>query len=396
MQNLKTRLNLADIFFFVLWITTQYFTRNVFCQIMMVLFCGVVILYLLKKPFSKMRTTYFFWNLLFIGYGLVQILTHNVIDDSVATSMVRSLFLNWIMVYAIVQYILWQKNLRSFLKMVEWGTFVVAVVTITISLPTLVSGRLGSETEINANMLAMLCVYSMVLCWYLMQGAEKKTGYKVKIVFYIATILLTGSRKGLLMILIAILVVNALQGQRKFIKSLFITLLVGAALLFLVMNVDFLYDIIGSRVENLFDFLTEGSTEEGSLTTRNDLVERGMELVRLKPWTGYGYDCFKVVSGIGWGEGFFLYSHNNYIELLFSGGIIGLVLYYIPIAMLLIGLFKNRKKDPCIIYMIAILVSKLAIEYAYISYYERIDAYWVAIMLGCLVFVRNQTSNDLK
>ena len=68
--------------------------------------------------------------------------------------------------------------------------------------------------------------------------------------------------------------------------------------------------------------------------------------------------------------------------------IIGLVLYYIPVVHLLKKLFTKLKVEPSIMYLLAIYISKLAVEYAYVSYYERVDAYIVAIILGCTLIAR--------
>ena len=171
---------------------------------------------------------------------------------------------------------------------------------------------------------------------------------------------------------------------------------------FLIMNVSVLYNVIGVRVESLLSFLSEGETTEASLSDRHVLTQLGMSYVKDKPWTGYGYDCFKLVSGMGPNGsvpigkvGF--YSHNNYVELLFGGGIIGFALFYIPVVYLLKRILKGLRANTCAPYLLAILLSKLAMEYAYVSYYERVDAYIMAILLGCaLVASKRQTDEKQK
>ena len=209
----------------------------------------------------------------------------------------------------------------------------------------------------------------------------------------------SGSRKGLIMFVLAIMILNLKGGWKRILGGVLIGVMLAVVLYILVMNVKFLYDIIGIRIESLLNLLIEGSTDEGSLNSRQELIEIGMEYIKKKPWTGYGYDCFKVVSGRGEGgyvsaEKFGYYSHNNYIELLFGGGIIGLILYYIPMLSLLKNLLQMLKKNPVVIYLLAIIVVKLVVEYAYVSCFERIDAYIHGIVLGCIIAVANTVNKE--
>ncbi len=396
MQNLKIRFQLHDLLFYLLLVFSFYFTRNNLCRLMMVVFFGYTMVKQLLNTRKVVFPFYIVGFAAFIGYGALNILFENVISASVAKTMVVSLLLNLMMIYAIVQYIYMQNDIPKTIRITEFGIFTTAVVVVILSLGTITEGRLGADTEINSNVLALLCVYGLILSMYL-KKIEKLQGwgYWLRAGFYLAVILLTGSRKGLLMIVIAIVIISFFTGQRKIFRTLLIGSITVVTLYILIMNVDFLYNIVGVRVENLLNFLNEGSTADASLHDRNTLVDIGMAYVREKPWTGYGYDCFKLVSSMS-GDGNVAtgevgyYSHNNYIELLFSGGIIGFVLYYIPVLYLLKKLFSGIRVNVCIPYLLAILISKLAIEYAYVSYYNRVDAYIIAIMLGCVLIASTQ------
>lgn len=400
MQDTKTRFQVHDLLFFLLLVVSFYFTRNVLCTGLMILFFGYT---LMRQAITGRKLTVPFFCvgfLIFILYGAYNIVKHNVINATVSKTMVISLCWNLLMIYAIFLYVRMQQDIPKILRILELSIFLTTLVVVLLSLGTITQGRLASSTEMNANRLAMLCVYGFILTLYLKQiGKMKPTLYWTRLALYLIAVLLTGSRKGLLMIVLAVVVVNLTRGSRKIVKTVLISGALCVMLYLLITKIEFLYNIIGVRVENLITLITEGSTEEGSLKSRQTLIEIGMRYVKRKPWTGYGYDCFKLVSGIS-GSGntgnatFGYYSHNNYIELLFGGGIIGTILYYIPIVWLLRKILKSVKKDPCVPYLLAILVSKLAIEYAYVSYYSRVDAYLLAVALGCILIVQKSTKNE--
>lgn len=389
MQRNKIRIQLHDLLFFLLVTLSFYFTRNVVCRLIMVVFFGYTVARQLRTKHKLLYSFFYTGFFVFILYGAVNIIIGNVINTQVSRTLVVSLCLNFLMIYAIVQYIYMQNNIPKVLRITELGILVTAVVVVLLSLGTITTGRLGKGTEINANMLAMLCVYGLILSMYLRKtGLFSLWAYGFRVGFYILVILLTGSRKGLIMVFLASMVISFIFGRRKLVKNIFLGIAAAAVGYVIIMNVELLYNIIGIRIESLVQYITEGSVADGSLKSRLMLSEIAMSYIKDKPWTGYGYDCFKLVSGMN-GQGtvsddaFGYYSHNNYIELLFGGGIIGLVLYYSPMAYLLKRLIKGIANNMCVPYLLALVISKLAVEYAYVSYYSRIDAYIVAVVLGC-------------
>ncbi|NLE04471.1 MAG: hypothetical protein GX638_06695, partial [Crenarchaeota archaeon] len=90
---------------------------------------------------------------------------------------------------------------------------------------------------------------------------------------------------------------------------------------------------------------------------------------------GYGLDCFRHIQG-----SYNTYTHNNFIELLISGGIIGFALYYINyIIALTKAYFTGKKGDPILMLMITIMLVILVNEYALVTYYGR--GYLIFIVL---------------
>ena len=400
MYSFKIRFRIYDLLFYLLLVFSFYYTRNMLCRLMMVVFFGYTVLQMITRK-SKVPIPFFYISFLaFILYGAANIMRGNVINAGVARTMVVSLALNLMMIVAIVQYIYMTNDVPRVLRVAELGIFSTAFVVVMLSLRTITQGRLGGGTEINSNMLAILCVYGFVMTMYLRKNGKigQYAGW-FRMAFYLLVILLTGSRKGLIMVVLAIVVIQFVGDRKRILKKLIIGAGLIAALYILIMNVEVLYNIIGVRVENLLTMLSEdGTATEESLEERQYLVKTGLQYIKEKPWTGYGYDCFKLVSGKGpngkvaIGEVGF-YSHNNYIELLFGGGIIALALYYSGVIHLLIKLLKKLRKDMSVPYLLAIIISKLSIEYYYVSSYERIDAYILAIVLGCMLIAGKNKVN---
>lgn len=395
MQSFKVRFRIYDLLFYLLLVVSFYYTRNMLCRLMMVAFFGYTVAQMIIKKVRVSFSFYYLGFLVFILYGAANILLGNAIYPSVARTMVVSLSLNFLMMFSIVQYIHMSEDVGRVLRVTEFGIFTTAFVVVMLSIRTITQGRLGGGTEINSNMLAILCVYGFGLAMYLRKiGKIGQLSSWARVGFYILVILLTGSRKGLLMVILTLAVVRFAQERRKIFKNLFVLICSVAVFYILIMNVSVLYNIIGVRVENLLLILEGEGTAEASLDDRQKLVSLGMEHIRENPWVGYGYDCFKMISGIGPNgkvkagvAGF--YSHNNYIELLFGGGIIGFVLYYIPVLYLLIKIAKKIRENPAMPYLLAMMVSMLAMEYARVTYYARVDAYVTAVILGCALSVGN-------
>lgn len=403
MHSLKIHFRLHDLLFYMLLVFSFYYTRNMMCRLMMVVFFGYTFLQMIVKKRKVLLPFYYFGFLLFILYGAAKVWLGDVINSSIPRTMTISLLLNLLMIVSIVQYIYMTNDVSRVLRVTELGIFTTAFVVVLLSVGTITQGRLGGGTEINSNMLAILCVYGFVLSMYLRKtGKIGQAANWLRMFFYLLVILLTGSRKGLIMILLAVVIIQFIFEKNNILRlarNALIGVAAVAVIYVIIMNVDMLYSIVGVRVEALLDYLSEGSTTEASLADREKLPALGMEYFKQKPWTGYGYDCFKLVSGKGpngkvaVGEVGF-YSHNNYVELLFGGGIIGFVLYYIPVAYLLVKLIKRIHKDVCIPYLLAMLISLLSVEYARVTYYARIDAYITGVLLGCAIIVGREQSEQ--
>ena len=90
--------------------------------------------------------------------------------------------------------------------------------------------------------------------------------------------------------------------------------------------------------------------------------EYGYNMWLLKPLFGYGYNSYSMISP------YRTYSHNNYIELLFNGGIILFIFYYSIIIVLLTKILKLRSKSNIKWLFFAMVVTFFAFDYGAVSY----------------------------
>lgn len=192
-----------------------------------------------------------------------------------------------------------------------------------ILMPVEVIGQLGYGRAVglfsNANALAFSMWYG-VLVGLLLLVRLRVTWLKLLTVGSICLLLWvlfsTGSRKSALALFISFAVLGYYFIGRRY-QGGFVWLLV-AALCFYGVLLDFIveYTVVGARLEP--------ETLEGGAATRADLIREGWALFKSSPILGVGLGSFTSFSSSG------LMSHNDYVEILSSTGIVGLFLY-IPI-----------------------------------------------------------------
>ena len=88
-------------------------------------------------------------------------------------------------------------------------------------------------------------------------------------------------------------------------------------------GIYFFRDYIPSRIINTFTMTSL------DFTGRDTLIKYGFEGFLNKPLFGHGFMSFSEYAFTTYGLEIG-YAHNNYIELLFDMGFVGLVIYYIP------------------------------------------------------------------
>lgn len=210
--------------------------------------------------------------------------------------------------------------------------------------------------------------FIVCICLYNTYKTRKYVAYgAINLLF----IFLTGSRKALIYALIGIGLYYVLSGR----KTKWLRIFLAAGLCYLaflaVTNIPVLYNLVGKRIISLLDVL-QGGTGTDTTSTRFSMVTYGIEWFKENIWFGHGLNAFSVFYGNRTGNT--VYSHNNYVELLVSGGIVLTALYYSRFLVLIRRLYSrisfSEEAKVCIVLAVAILVADIAsITYYYRIYY---------------------------
>lgn len=204
-------------------------------------------------------------------------------------------------------------------------------------------------------------------------------------------ILAAGSRTAVISLLVGVLAIAffAIRSKENLSQAILWAIGIFAGLLIVwvaLRNLTATQQLI-IRIENAIAVFTgrQAVYKESSSQGRLDYIKLGWAYFLKSPIWGNGIGCagYAIVEEFGR----ITYLHNNYIELLASGGIIGFFLYYAPYFSVFIKLckraFRQHDKDPMVYIAFALLIAKLTSHMGTVMYYSKIEflllAFWIAV-----------------
>ena len=170
---------------------------------------------------------------------------------------------------------------------------------------------------------------------------------------------------------------------KKFIK-ISLWLILGGLILYFAWQMP-IFSVMRERFEAMFSFLS-GSEKIMDYSTRERqiVIESGVNQFYKTPFIGIGIGATGYITESA--VGFSTYLHNNYIELLASGGVIGFILYYFPILGFVIESWKLQKQSVnskiCIIFVIVSLVN----DAASVQYFSKFTYIVFAITVANIIY----------
>ena len=206
------------------------------------------------------------------------------------------------------------------------------------------SSRLGREFSDQNDLAKNLAIFGIISELLAFKKKRKKTCiiYIALAIVFFFFILVTGSISNLLSFTtIAIVLILVLSKNKQRLITLIIIVAFSIAFVGLL-QLPFM-NYFKTRIENMFNSFTSGSgAVDNSFVDRFFLAGYGLKLFISKPVFGYGYDQVQYYT---FGKNAF--SHNNFVELLGSFGVVGFIVFE---SLLVYPIVKNWKKrnDRCL------------------------------------------------
>lgn len=267
-----------------------------------------------------------------------------------------------------------EDTINVFCKGCKWALLIVCLFMIlqgSLSLSNITFGsRLGDELSGNVNTVATNIGVMIIPTVYLtLKDSHKKnwTTWAI-LILGVLCMLLTGSKKGILVLIIACLMYSAiLKNPLKYVAVPIAVI----AVIYAVFNVGFLYNTIGFRIIDMLATFGVGSsvTSAQSTSIRNSLIEQGLRSFLNHPLFGGGMNYFQYINSTRY------YAHNNYVELLNDIGIVGTLAYYSPFFSILIRMIKKMKRGfkfeddrKLYIFLMSFIMLKFVLDWAMVSF----------------------------
>lgn len=239
-----------------------------------------------------------------------------------------------------------------------------------------VDQRLGTTVMGNANSFALVFMVAILMSLWLILYDDNKVLRVLMIVSVILNfyaLLLSGGRKFIIAPIIFLYFLLLRKTDKKGRKHIMlytgIVVIAVVLLYFLIHENAELYKTVGYRMDYLINMITGkgdiGSSNEIRARLRDSAMREGLN----SPLFGHGFDSFKV-----YGRdylNYYAYAHNNWAELWYDMGIIGIGVYY----WFYVKLFKlfyniNATHESIANLGMGILLTTFVFEYGCVTYYS--------------------------
>jgi len=342
-----------------------------------------IILFLIRAITHNMQIQFYtYWSIVYLIIGLISTLLSDYI--SIAAGMLISVIQVLLVTNLLLPYA--QENEANLIKFQNAVLLAFLALGIRYLIFTpfndVLRSRAGSSIGYNANEFGFIFAYGTTIAVFLAHDRKSKLYLIIAILFGFLC-LISGSRTAFAVMIIALAIYTMgfyyiKGGLSSPIKGIFILVILLIGIWVLIMNNEFLYSILGSRIDSFYLTLFKGQATEGSATTRVGMIREALSIFFEAPLLGHGLNSFRVISGYS------AYSHNNYTELLVSIGLIGTTVYYILFLSMLFKSIKLFKKTKSLFYLcpIALVAAALIGDLGTVSYYsESLFIVWVICYL---------------
>lgn len=388
---------LLKISLMMLIITKYVSDHTIFSDIAIFIFSCISICFMIvrkKVYFSE----YYFILICFIAYHLILVLFNISINSTSSLKMISTLIVNFLLLTFIYNYIFHLNNIDLFFKIYVHAALISFVLIVIFLEGDIFSGRLGHSWRqyvsyyiigqpvyLSANATSNFCSIGFLISTFL-YNKEKRKKYLIFDLIFILGVLLSGSRKGILILCIYSIYMIIHIYRKKALKLISLLIIAPIFIYFIIIKIPLFYENIGLRVQDLIISLTSGNMVDASTETRFNLIDTAKEYISYKPLFGYGLGSFKYLQDS-------LGIDNNYYELLMSGGLVGFLIYYSYIVLASIKYMKlvYSHNNEYVKLLYVILMSFLLLDIGTVTYSSFYFQFWIAAYFSiCSILKKNK------
>ena len=348
------------------------------------------------------NSTYIICNAILILYFLIHTAMGLSSNNELSYDYLVTMFINWLGSCAIISILNSRDRIKKCMKACIYAALAACVYVTIADFRNLFSGELGINTTkpffdevYSHNEVAALAGLAILfLSYFKSENITIKCNTLLRI-FFTIFVVLTGARKSFIFVVFGLLIYPFIFSKRnsgagKKLARLMLVLSLLLILLFLVMENDFLYSIIGYRFEGYLSGIFGDGFKESSAISRSVMRKTALSLISSDPILGHGLNTFRTHQG-----SFGTWSHDNYLELWVSGGIIAVIIYYFPFIKTIITLIKN-KTDRMSSLFLCLMFFIIVYDYMSVSFISRFMILMLSMVAAYILILKKERKAAIK
>lgn len=297
------------------------------------------------------------------------------------------------------------ESIQPLVSVVMWSGYFVVIYTFAFyGIDTvkymLAQGERLENSFANINTIGMLAAISVILtCFKICYIKNRFSIDNILAVPCIIIIAASGSRKALIMIVLGVaMILMKRYSSSNLLKNIFICLVSVIILIFIVhcMSKLSMFKGIMERMQGMINLLLGTGKVEHSAWLREQYINIGIEQFKRTPLLGIGIGSSGELLLQKFGVDTYL--HNNFVELLACGGLVGFGIYYSIYYYLIKKLRKAEKKgltDPYVTLSIILIIVLLFMDYGSVSYYSKERYFYFAMLFLEVEFLNIYETGDV-
>ena len=294
-------------------------------------------------------------------------------------------------------------SIGSVLDLIMWIGYSISIYILYFYGPSEIIGIIGSDRRIgievmNQNTIGMMCSFSILINIYNILNEHRIKWYSVLSIGALLCLLAAGSKKSIIILFGGIFLLLFLKkapdtdALKRIGKMLLIILLV-LAFIYAMLNLP-AFSTLKTRLTYTINYLTDDGETDYSTQARATLMRIGMDLFESHPVLGIGMDNARLHGNLSPTDKNY-YLHNNFIELLADGGIIGFILYYSMYAYLVFQYLIHRRLDDYeYVICFTLLIIRILLDYALVSYYSRYTYLFLVAFYSKIIRIKQEEKKN--